>query len=58
MVTRVKYNLTMDRNLAKYTGIKHKLLKNPIQCNGRSNRSKFWLTVKGFKMYANDSFQH
>lgn len=46
MVTRVKYNLTMDRNLAKYTGIKHKLLKNPIQCNGRSNRSKFWLTVK------------
>lgn len=25
MVTRVKYNLTMDRNLAKYTGRKQKV---------------------------------
>lgn len=46
MVTCVKYNLIKDRNSQNIQVENNKLLKNPIQRDGESTRSKFWLTVK------------
>lgn len=49
MVTRVKYDLTKDRNSAKYTGRKQKVAQKSNSVKWRikyRGRSKFWLTVK------------